>query len=47
MTPGDRMQFERTGYFCIDQESTEENLTFNRIVTLRDGWAKVLSKPSS
>lgn len=38
---GARMQFERTGYFCVDQDSTEGDLVFNRIVTLRDGWAKL------
>ena len=34
-------QFERQGYFCQDSvDSTPENLVFNRIVTLRDSWAK-------
>ena len=38
---GDRFQFERTGYFCIDStDSTAEKLVFNRTVTLRDTWAK-------
>ena len=37
---GTRFQFERTGYFCLDKESTKENLQFNRVVTLRDTWAK-------
>jgi len=36
---GDRFQFERTGYFCIDTvDSRSENLVFNRTVTLRDTW---------
>jgi len=37
--PGTQFQFERTGYFCIDKESTADALQFNRIVTLRDNWA--------
>jgi glutaminyl-tRNA synthetase len=40
-----RFQFERTGYFCIDQDSSESGtLIFNRTVTLRDSWAKAKSK---
>ncbi len=40
--PGDRMQFERLGYFCVDSKyTTEEKLVFNRTVTLRDTWAKI------
>jgi len=39
--PGDRYQFERLGYFCVDQDSTAEKLVFNRTVTLRDTWAKM------
>ena len=35
-----RVQFERTGYFCIDRESSEDNLIFNRTATLKDSWAK-------
>jgi glutaminyl-tRNA synthetase len=38
--PGARVQFERNGYFCVDQDSTPENLAFNRTATLRDSWAK-------
>lgn len=34
-------QFERTGYFVVDPASTAENLIFNRIVNLRDTWAKL------
>ena len=38
---GDRFQFERVGYFCVDKESAQTNLVFNRTVTLRDTWAKI------
>ena len=38
---GDTFQFEREGYFCRDKESTAEKLVFNRVVTLRDSWAKI------
>ena len=38
---GERFQFERQGYFCVDPDSTGEHLVFNRIVTLRDTWAKI------
>ncbi len=39
--PGSRFQFERNGYFVVDiVDSTKENLVFNRIITLRDSWAK-------
>lgn len=38
--PGARFQFERNGYFCVDQNSSSEKLTFNRTATLRDSWAK-------
>lgn len=40
--PETRYQFERQGYFCVDSaDSSEEKLVFNRIVTLRDSWAKI------
>jgi glutaminyl-tRNA synthetase len=39
--PGARYQFERTGYFCVDRDSTPERLVFNRTATLRDSWAKI------
>jgi glutaminyl-tRNA synthetase len=42
--PGDRFQFERLGYFCTDKISNENNLIFNRTVTLKDTWAKISSK---
>lgn len=38
--PGTQVQFERNGYFCVDQDSTSEKLAFNRTATLRDSWAK-------
>ncbi len=42
LTLNDRIQFERQGYFCLDSKhSNKENLVFNRIVTLRDSWAKI------
>jgi len=43
-TPGERFQFERKGYFCVDADTTPENLVVNRTVTLRDTWAKVQKK---
>ena len=40
--PGERYQFERMGYFCVDtKNTTSEHLVFNRIVTLKDEWAKI------
>jgi glutaminyl-tRNA synthetase len=39
--PGDRFQFERLGYFCVDPDSSEGNLVFNRTIPLRDTWAKI------
>ena len=36
-----RYQFERTGYFCVDPDSSDEKLVFNRTVGLRDSWAKM------
>ncbi|MFL2777526.1 MAG: glutamine--tRNA ligase/YqeY domain fusion protein [Dehalococcoidia bacterium] len=41
-TPGNPIQFERLGYFCLDfKDSTgENNLVFNRTVSLRDSWNK-------
>ncbi|UCD92679.1 MAG: glutamine--tRNA ligase/YqeY domain fusion protein [Methanobacteriota archaeon] len=37
----DRFQFERLGYFCVDPDTTEEDLVLNRTVELRDPWAKI------
>jgi glutaminyl-tRNA synthetase len=43
--PGDRFQFERKGYFCVDTKySTADKKVFNRTVTLKDTWAKVQKK---
>lgn len=39
--PFDRVQFERKGYFCVDPDSDEDNLIFNRTVSLRDTWKKI------
>ena len=39
--PGSRYQFERTGYFVVDADSTAKRLIFNRTVTLRDSWSKI------
>ena len=41
---GDRFQFERLGYFCVDKDSTKDKLVFNRTVSLRDTWAKIKNK---
>jgi len=46
-TPDRRYQFERLGYFCADaKESRPTHLVFNRSVTLRDTWAKIVNKGS-
>lgn len=39
--PLDRFQFQRLGYYCVDKDSTQEKLVFNRTVALRDSWAKL------
>lgn len=39
--PGSRYQFLRQGYFCVDPDSSDEKLVFNRIVSLKDTWAKI------
>ncbi len=40
--PGDRFQFEREGYFCLDEAHISgAKPVFNRVVTLRDTWAKI------
>ena len=41
---GDRVQFERIGYFCVDSESVPGALVFNQTITLRDSWAKLEKK---
>jgi len=40
----DRFQFIRKGYFCLDTDSSEGKLVFNRTVTLKDAWAKEVKK---
>ena len=40
-TPGEHFQFERTGYFCVDPDSADGRLVFNRTVGLRDTWGKI------
>ena len=42
--PGNRYQFQRTGYFCVDRDSTDGHLVFNRTVSLKDSWEKLKSK---
>jgi glutaminyl-tRNA synthetase len=42
--PTDRFQFLRKGYYCLDKESTDSKLIFNRTVTLKDAWAKEQKK---
>ena len=42
---GDRFQFERLGYFCVDSSSTPDMLVVNRTVTLRDSLPKALKQP--
>jgi glutaminyl-tRNA synthetase len=41
---GERFQFERLGYFCVDKDSKPEGLVFNRTVTLKDTWAREQAK---
>ncbi|GFR90855.1 glutamine--tRNA ligase [Elysia marginata] len=38
---GDKFQFQRTGYFCVDIDSTKDHLVFNKTVGLRDSWSKI------
>jgi glutaminyl-tRNA synthetase len=42
--PGDRFQFERLGYFCIDPDTKEGTPVFNRTLTLKDTWARIEGK---
>jgi len=44
LAQGSRVQFERTGYFCVDKESTPQKPIFNRTVSLKDSWAKQVAK---
>lgn len=41
---GDKFQFQRTGYFCVDKDTTDSNMVFNRTVSLKDSWAKAKDK---
>lgn len=43
LTPGDKFQFLRMGYFCVDKDSTPELPIINRTVALKDSWSKVSS----
>jgi glutaminyl-tRNA synthetase len=45
--PGDRYQFERVGYFCLDPDSSGERKIFNRTLALKDTWAKIEKKAGS
>lgn len=38
---GARFQFERTGYFCVDPDTSPDSLVFNRTVSLKDAWSKI------
>jgi glutaminyl-tRNA synthetase len=42
--PGERFQFERLGYFCVDADSSAGKPVFNRTVTLKDTWSKIEKK---
>ena len=42
---GTRLQFERTGYFCVDPDTTPGKPVFNRTVSLKDAWAKIDKAP--
>ncbi|MFR1236304.1 MAG: glutamine--tRNA ligase/YqeY domain fusion protein [Barnesiella sp.] len=41
---GNRYQFQRIGYFCVDQDSKNDRLVFNRTVSLKDSWEKLKDK---
>jgi glutaminyl-tRNA synthetase len=41
---GDKFQFIRQGYFCVDALSTKDKLVFNRTVPLKDSWSKIERK---
>jgi glutaminyl-tRNA synthetase len=44
--PGETLQFERQGYFCLDPDATPDKPVFNRTVGLRDTWARIQAKGS-
>jgi glutaminyl-tRNA synthetase len=45
--PGERFQFERKGYFCVDTDSRPDAPVFNMTVPLRDTWAKIEARNTS
>ena len=45
--PGEKFQFERLGYFCVDITSAPGKLVFNRTVSLKDEWAKIEKREKS
>jgi glutaminyl-tRNA synthetase len=47
VTPEEKYQFERIGYFCVDKDATDQKLVFNRTVSLKDEWAKIVKKTST
>ena len=44
LSPGETVQFERLGYFCLDADSKPGSPVFNRTVSLRDAWARMQAK---
>ena len=45
LAPGEAVQFERLGYFCLDPDATVAKPVFNRVVALRDSFAKAMARP--
>jgi glutaminyl-tRNA synthetase len=45
--PGQALQFERQGYFCLDPDAKPSRLVFNRTVSLRDSWARIQQQGAS
>ena len=45
--PNDHFQFQRLGYFCVDKDSTNTKVVFNKTVGLRDNWTKQKQKPKA
>jgi glutaminyl-tRNA synthetase len=45
--PGEPLQFERQGYFCLDPDATPGRPVFNRTVALRDSWARIKGKDAA
>jgi glutaminyl-tRNA synthetase len=39
--PGEKFQFERIGYFCVDKDTIPDKVVFNKTVALKDSWAKI------